>query len=104
MRAPNLRSSEMRTSELELCFSSFSLLPVYFRSFRGTVGNMKTIEATATGTQLPAVTNVSLEILQFSTEQDRQMLIQAFEKGQNQGLVNALSRMRAVDRSPHAGL
>lgn len=58
----------------------------------------ETIEATAmgTGTQLGSVINVSLEIYQYSTPEDRQMLIQAFEKGQNQGLVNALSRMKAV--------
>jgi hypothetical protein len=50
----------------------------------------ETIEATAmgTGTQLGSVINVSLEIYEFSTEQDRQMLIQAFEKGQNQGLAH----------------
>lgn len=58
----------------------------------------ETIEASATGTgtQLGAIVNVSLEIYQFSTPEDRQVLIQAFEKGQNQGLVNALSRMKAV--------
>ena len=49
-----------------------------------------------TGTQLGATYGVSLEIYDFSTPEDRQVLIQAFEKGQNQGLVNALSRMRAV--------
>lgn len=58
----------------------------------------ETIEATAmgTGTQLGASVNVSLEIYQYSTPDDRQILVQAFEKGQNQGLVNALSRMKAV--------
>ena len=59
----------------------------------------ETIEATAmgTGTQLGSEINVSLEIYQYSTPEDRrQVLIQAFEKGQNQGLVNALSRMKAV--------
>ena len=58
----------------------------------------ETIEATAmgTGTQLGSEVNVSLEIYQFSTPEDRQVLIHAFEKGQNQGLVNALSRMKAV--------
>jgi len=56
------------------------------------------IEATAmgTGTQLGANIGVSLEIYDYSTPEDRQVLIQAFEKGQNQGLVNALSRMKAV--------
>ena len=58
----------------------------------------ETIEATAmgTGTQLGSEVNVSLEIYKYSTPEDRQMLIQAFDKGQNQGLVNALSRMKAV--------
>jgi hypothetical protein len=58
----------------------------------------ETIEATAmgTGTQLGATYGVSLEIYEYSTPEDRQVLIQAFEKGQNQGLVNALSRMKAV--------
>ena len=58
----------------------------------------ETIEATAmgTGTQMGSEINVSLEIYKFSAPEDRQILIQAFEKGQNQGLVNALSRMKAV--------
>ncbi|HUN61947.1 MAG TPA: hypothetical protein VMU53_08150 [Candidatus Sulfotelmatobacter sp.] len=58
----------------------------------------ETIEATAmgTGTQLGSVVNVSLEIYEFSTDADRQILVQAFEKAQNQGLVNALTRMKAV--------
>jgi hypothetical protein len=58
----------------------------------------ETIEATAmgTGTQMGQVIGVSLEIYDFSTAEDRQTLIQAFTKGQNQGLVNALSKMKAV--------
>src|SRR5271167_4764061 len=58
----------------------------------------ETIEATAmgTGTQMGQVIGVSLEIYEFSTPEDRQILIDAFSKGQNQGLVNALSKMKAV--------
>jgi hypothetical protein len=58
----------------------------------------ETIEASAmgTGTQMGAVVGVTLNIYEFSTPADRQVLIQAFEKGQNQGLVNALQRMRVV--------
>lgn len=58
----------------------------------------ETIEATAfgTSTQLGDTVGVTLDIYEFSTPDDRQILIQAFEKGQNQALVNALSRMRAV--------
>jgi hypothetical protein len=58
----------------------------------------ETIEATAmgTGTQLGQVIGVTLNIYEYSTPADKQVLAQAFAKGQNQGLVNALSRMRAV--------
>jgi hypothetical protein len=58
----------------------------------------ETIEASAmgTGTQLGRVVEIRLVISEYSTLEDRQVLVQAFEKGQNQGLVNALSKMRAV--------
>jgi hypothetical protein len=39
---------------------------------------------------------VTLNIYEFSTPADRVTLVQAYEKSQNQGLVNALSRMKAV--------
>ena len=60
----------------------------------------ETIEATAmgTGTQLGQNVEVRLIINDFSTMEERQVLVQAFEKGQNQGLCNALSKMRAVGR------
>jgi hypothetical protein len=58
----------------------------------------ETIEASAmgTGTQMGAVIGVTLDIYEWSTPEDRQILIEAFTKGQNQGLVNALSKMKAV--------
>jgi len=58
----------------------------------------ETIDATAfgTGTQLGANIGVTLNIYQFSTPADKQVLVQAYTKGQNQGLVNALQRMKAV--------
>lgn len=58
----------------------------------------ETIEATAwgTGTQMGALIGVTLNIYDFSTPADKAILVQAFAKGQNQGLVNALSRMKAV--------
>src|SRR5271170_939226 len=58
----------------------------------------ETIEATAMGqgTQMGQVVGVSMEIYDFSTPADKQALVEAFNKGQNQGLVNALSKMRAV--------
>jgi hypothetical protein len=63
------------------------------------------IEATAmgTGSQMGQTYEVKLLIYEFSTADDKQNLVQAFEKGQNQGLVNALSKMRAVGRMSLTG-
>jgi len=59
-----------------------------------------TIDATAMGTSTQLGKNVSVKvtIYEFSTEEDRQILIDAFKNGQNQGLVNALTKMKAVGR------
>jgi hypothetical protein len=58
----------------------------------------ETIEATAmgTGSQLGQMIGITLNIYQYSTPEDKQLLVQAFEKGKNQGLVNALQKMKAV--------
>ena len=58
----------------------------------------ETIDATAfgTGTQMGQTYGVTLNIADFSTPAERQVLVDAFAKGQNQGLVTALSKMRAV--------
>jgi hypothetical protein len=39
---------------------------------------------------------ITVIVYDFSTPEERQILMQAFEKGKNQGLVNALTKMRAV--------
>ena len=59
-----------------------------------------TIDATARGTstQLGQIVNVKVIINEFSTEEDRAILVEAYKRGQNQGLVNALTKMRAVGR------
>src|SRR3981189_3894086 len=58
----------------------------------------ETLEAQAfgTGTQMGQNIGVTLNIYEYSTPADRVTLVQAFEKGQNQGLVNALQKMKAV--------
>lgn len=60
----------------------------------------ETIDATAygTSTQMGANIGVTLIIYEYSTPEDRQILVDAYQKGQNQGLVNALSKMKAVGR------
>ena len=59
---------------------------------------VETIDANAMGTSTQLGKNVSVKvtIYEYSTEEDRQILIEAFKKGQNQGLVNALTKMKAV--------
>src|SRR5664279_1052900 len=60
----------------------------------------ETIDAIAygTSTQLGRNVGVTLIIYEYSTPEDRQILVDAFQKGQNQGLVNALEKMKAVGR------
>jgi hypothetical protein len=60
----------------------------------------ETIDATAwgTSTQLGQNIGVTLTIYEFSTPADRQVLVDAFKAGQNQGLANALQKMKAVGR------
>jgi len=61
---------------------------------------IETIDATARGTstQLGKMVSVKITIYKFSTEEDRAVLVDAFKKGQNQGLVDALSKMKPVGR------
>jgi hypothetical protein len=58
------------------------------------------IDATAWGTSTQLGKNIGIRIIiyQYSTPEDQDILEQAFQKGQNQGLVNALEKMKAVGR------
>jgi hypothetical protein len=69
-----------------------------FPAFSAKGSKNETIGATAmgTGTQMGQVISISLEIYDYSTPEDKQLLVEAFTKGQNQGLVNALTKMHAV--------
>jgi hypothetical protein len=61
---------------------------------------IETIDATARGTstQLGHTVSVKITIYQFSTPEDRKVLVDAFNKGQHQGLVKALTDMKSVGR------
>jgi hypothetical protein len=61
---------------------------------------IETIDSTAMGTstQSGAMVSVKVTITQYSTEEDRAVLVDAFKKGQNKGLVDALSKMKSVGR------
>ena len=58
----------------------------------------ETIEATAMGTstQMGSQFSITLNIYDYSSQADKQVLVDAFQKGQDQGLVNALSKMKAA--------
>ena len=60
----------------------------------------ETIDATAMGTSTQMGKTVSVKVIinQFSTQADRQVLVDAFKKGQSQGLVKALEDMKPVGR------
>jgi hypothetical protein len=66
----------------------------------GQRGSTETIDATAFGssTQLGRNFGVKIIIYEFSSPEDRDVLVQAFQKGQNDGLVNALEKMKSVGR------
>lgn len=60
----------------------------------------ETIDAQAygTSTQMGKNFTVRLIIYEYSTPEDRQILIESFQHGQNDGLANALEKMKAVGR------
>jgi hypothetical protein len=65
-------------------------------AFAGTKNETIEAQAMGTGTQLGQNIGVTLNIYEFSTQADRQILVDAFNKGQGQGLSNALQKMKAV--------
>ncbi len=74
-----------------------AVFPAFSKKNEKKVKN-ETIEASAmgTGSQMGQVISVSMEIYEYSTPEDKQVLVDAFAKGQNQGLVNALTKMHSV--------
>jgi len=94
----------MRTNVKSLKFATGSLfltglLMIAVHAF-GQRGTNETIDATAFGTSTQMGRNFGVKIIiyEFSSPEDRDILIQAFQKGQNDGLVNALEKMKSVGR------
>ena len=84
-------------SGISLLLGLFMIAGVYGFGQRG---NTETIDATAfgTSTQLGRNFGVKIIIYEFSSPEDRDVLVQAFQKGQNDGLMNALEKMKSVGR------
>ncbi len=83
-----------------MAVNSIALLALLAISSPGFASRDKyeTIDAQAygTGTQLGQNIGVTLNIYEFSSPADRQILVQAYQQGQNKGLSNALQKMKAV--------
>lgn len=95
----------MRTTSRRLRFAHgislvIVLLTIASVPSSGQRGSTETIDATAfgTSTQLGRNFGVKIIIYEFSSPEDRDILVQAFQKGQNDGLVNALEKMKSVGR------
>jgi hypothetical protein len=92
----NVKSSHCRH---RISFLISLLMMVGVPAF-GQRGSTETIDATAfgTSTQLGRNFGVKIIIYEFSDPEDREILAQAFAKGQNDGLRNALEKMKSVGR------
>ncbi|MGA9568366.1 MAG: hypothetical protein WBS19_22790 [Candidatus Korobacteraceae bacterium] len=90
----NTASKSARIALALLVVMAMACIPGFARD------KYETIDATAygTSTQLGRNVGITLIIYDFSTPETRQALVEAFQKGQNQGLVNALEKMPAVGR------
>lgn len=55
-------------------------------------------QAMGQGTQLGQTFNVTIHIEEYSSPEERQILVDAFEKAKSQGLYNALTKMKSKGR------
>ena len=76
------------------CALTVGIVPVFAGDTNETIG----AQAFGTGTELGHNIGVTLNIYGLSTPEDRQLLVQAFNRGQNEGLVTALRKMKPVGR------
>ena len=88
-------------SLLLICLLSLGSAPAFSQERT----KSETIEATARGTEAQAGKefSVTLIIYEFSPRADKQILSDAFQNGKDQGLYNALSKMKAVGHIAVAG-
>jgi hypothetical protein len=95
----------MHTKVKTLSFASGGLLLIGLLMIAsvpsfGQRGSNETIDATALGTSTQMGRNIGLKITiyEYSSPEDREILVQAFQQGQNDGLRNALEKMKSVGR------
>jgi hypothetical protein len=93
-----IKNSAPRSHKLALSGLLITGLVIVGSTLALAANKPEAIEATAMGTstQMGSEFGITLDIYDYSTRADRQMLVQAFEKGKNEGLVNALGKMKAA--------
>jgi hypothetical protein len=91
MRMPTMLIELRKTATLLACLTMAIGL---------TASAQEVIDATAMGTSTQLGKNVGVKLIlnSYSTKEDTKTLDDAFAKGQNQGLVNALEKMKPVGR------
>jgi hypothetical protein len=87
----------------EFCYGSFLLVMLFLAAtlvISADDRGAEVIDAIAMGTstQLGQTVSVKVTVYEFSTDDDRAILVDAFKQGQNEGLVNALTKMKSVGR------
>ena len=90
-----IRTSAYRSFLLATALIVIAVPPIFSQNKAA-----ETIDATAMGTstQMGQRISVKVTIYRYSTEADRQVLVDAFKQGQSKGLVDALSKMKSVGR------
>jgi hypothetical protein len=90
----NIRSKRLKMNIAAAALLAMSAVSGFARQ------NHEQIDAQAygTSTQMGKNFTVRLIIYEYSTPEDRKILIESFQKGQNDGLANALEKMKAVGR------
>jgi hypothetical protein len=90
----NIVSRQLKTSIAAAAILAMTAVPGFARE------KYETIDAQAygTSTQMGQTLTMRLIIYEYSTADDRQILVDSFQKGQNDGLANALEKMKAVGR------
>src|SRR5580765_8261431 len=90
----NIISNYLKVSIAVAAIVAMTAIPGFARE------KYETIDAHAfgTSTQLGQNGTIRLLIYEYSTAEDKQILVESFQKGQNDGLCNALSKMKVVGR------
>jgi hypothetical protein len=88
------------TEKIGVATATLGTVIVFFFLILGGVAQEKMYEeyqaqAMGQGTQMGQTFNVTVHLEQYSTPEERQVLVEAFEKAGSQGLYNALNKMHA---------